>query len=420
MLRRLLPFTLAALLAAPLAACNGGGGGNDDDPTPDAAPGDAAVDMGAPPPDLAVDAALVEGAELSADVFEVPIIPPGQRVERQVWLANTGNTPFEITAFRLDAAAGVRFIYQFEGRQPVIAITDGRDLTPYPLVVPAGERIALIVEYAPRAAGEPSGELTVETSLASGGTFTVRIEAVDAIGEISAEPESVAFGRVQPGEAETVDVTVRNVGQAALTVTGVRVVGPDDFTVSIDGAPIGELDDPDGDGAPGLGAGQAFVVTVGYAPGAEGRDEATLLIESNDPETPTLRVPLTGNDTTGCILVEPADMLRIDFEVDEMDIQGEVTVQNCGGQPLTLDNVRFRPGTPPEVFSFPEGSLPEFPAELAPDELLTVLIDITPIPGDLRTYRGALQIMSNDPSQPQIVVELTAAPPEGVGEDDGM
>lgn len=419
MLRRLLPFTLAALLAPLVTACDGGGDGGDD-PNPDADRSDAAVDMMAPIPDMAVDMALVEGAELSGDVFEVPIIPPGQRVERQVWLQNTGTAPFEITAFRLDASAGVRFIYQFEGRQPVIAITDGRDLTPYPLTLPAGERLALIVEYAPRAEGEPSGELTVETSLASGGTFTLRIEAVDAIGQISAEPESVAFGRVQPGETDSIEVTVRNVGQAALTVTGVRIVGPEDFTATIDGAPIDDLADPDGDGTAGLGAGQDFVVTVSYAPAAEGRDEATLLIETTDPETPTLRVPITGNDTTGCILVEPAEMLRVDYELGEMDIQGEVQVQNCGGQPLTIDNIRFRPGTPPEVFNFAEGSLPAFPAELTPEESLTVLIDITPIMGDERTYRGALLIQSNDPSQPEIVVELTAEPPEGVGEDDGM
>lgn len=413
--RRSLPRLLPLALMALLLACTEDGGG--EDPPPDSGLADAAPDT-APIPDLALDAALVEGAELSADRFEVPIIPPGQRVERQVWLANTGDRPFEITTFRLDASAGIRFIYQFEDRQPVIAIADGRDLTSYPLIVPAGERIALIVEYAPRAEGEASGTLTIETNLATDDTFTVRIESVDAVGRISAEPSMLAFGRVQPGSEEAITLTVRNVGQAPLTVNAVRINGVADFAVTRDGAPIDDLTDPDGDGQPGLGAGQAFDVIVTYAPAAEGRDEATLLIETTDPETPTLRVPLTGNDTTGCILVEPADMLRVDYEVGQMDITAEVQVSNCGGQPLTIDNIRFRPGTPPDVFAFAEGSLPEFPAELAPEESLTVQIEITPI--EVRAFRGALQIFSNDPDQPQIVVELSAVPPEGAGKDDGM
>lgn len=408
--------------AALLTACDPGGGSDDPDPTPDAEATDGALDM-APEPEPEPDAAPMPSLAVAPEVFRVPVIGPDQTVERTVRLSNTGNVAVQITGFALETPAGFQLLYRLGERRPIIAISfAGQDVGSYPLVVEPGGTVDVILEHRPPDAGVmPSGSVTVMTDLPDG-DISIPIEPVDAVGRITADPTEVAFGRVPPGQTDEQTIVVSNAGQAPVTIQAIRLQGDTDFAITADGAdPQTILDDPDGDGTPGLAPGGDFTLTVTYAPVAEGLDQATLSIVSDDLETPDLRIPLSGNDTTGCILVEPAGMFTIDFMPGDMDISADVSVSNCGGQPLTIDNIRFRAGTPPEVFAFAEGSLPEFPATLDPgSEPLIVTIDVTPT--EDRAFRGALQIFSNDPEQPEIAVEFTATPPGGGmgGEGDGM
>jgi len=393
----------------------------DDDPSP--TPDAMDIDGGEPEPDMDLepDAAPVGEASISPEGFRVPIIGPDQTVERTVTITNTGTGPFEVTLFELDASPGFQLLYANNGRRPIIAIDfSGNDVSPYPLVVEAGATFDVILEYRPPEAGMPSGTVTLQTTLPSG-AIELNIESVDALGQIAVDPAEVAFGRVPPGETAEQTVTVSNPGQATLVVQSIQLQGDMDFAVTTadGGDPAAIVDDPDGDGEPGLAPGGDFELTVTYSPVAEGRDEAVLAIATDDPERPEVRVPLTGNDTTGCILVTPAEMFTIDY--DGATTEYEMTIENCGGQPLTIDQIRFRPGTPPEVFAFAEGSVPEFPATIEPGaDPLRPIIVVTP--GEPRVYRGAVQISSHDPQQPQIDVDFQAVPPGcgGDGGGDGM
>lgn len=412
-----LPLCCVTLLAALATACDDGGGGGDDEdpPTPDIGESDGGADaMPEPEPDMA----RMAGASVMPDVFRVPAIGPDQTVERLVTLRNTGDVPLEVTGFALDVDGGFQLLYQRPDGRPIIALTfAGQDITGYPIPIEPGEALELLLEHRPPAAGVmPSGSLTVTLDPLTD-PIIIPIEAVDAVGQIAVDPLEASFGRVPPGETAEITLSVSNIGQAPLELSAIQLQGDMDFSVSAGGAdPSTILGDPDGDGMPGLAPGGDFELTVTYAPVAEGLDEGTLSIVSDDLATPDLRIPLRGNDTTGCVLVEPGEAFTIDYDPAAGETRAEVRVGNCGGQPLTVDNVRFRPGTPPEVFTFAEGSLPEFPATLEPgSDPIVAIIVVTP--GEVRVYDGALQVFSNDPQQPRIDIEFQAVPPGG-GMDD--
>jgi len=406
MMRWLVPLGCVALLLA----CDDDGG--DDDPNPTA---DSAVDTDGGGLDLAPDpepdAAPMPGASMAPEAFRVPMIPAGQTVERAVRMTNIGNVAFEITGLAIDPQPGFQLLYRLGERRSIIVISfAGQDVGNFPQLIEPGATVDIIVQHRPTEDGTmPSGTVTVETTLPAG-VIELPIEAVDAVGEIAADPEAVVFGRVPPGDTAEQIVEISNPGAAPLTVQAIALQGDIDFSVTADGAPVDDiLADPDGDGSPGLAPGGLFALTVTYAPVAEGLDEGVLSIVNDDLTRPDLRIPLSGNDTTGCILVDPSEMFTVQFDEGEVERVEVINVSNCGGQPLTVDNIRFRPGTPPEAFAFPEDSLPEFPTTLDPGaDAIAVQITMT-LAAD-RVYSGALQIASNDPEQPDIVVEFDAVP----------
>lgn len=397
---------------ALLIGCDSEGDDGDPTPDPDMMESDGgAVDM-APEPEPEPDAAPMPGASLMPAVFRVPSIVPGQTVERSVRLSNTGNVTFEVTGLAVEPGAGFQLLYRQGERPPIIAISfAGQDVGNYPLLVEPGAALEIILEHRPAAEGVmPSGAVTISTSLPEG-DISVPIEATEAVGEIAADPEAVVFGRVPPGETAEMTIEVNNTGAAPLTIQAIQLQGDPDFTVTTaDGADVDSiLADPDGDGEDGLAPGSDFFLTVIYSPVAEGLDEAVLSIVSDALNSPDLRIPLSGNDATGCILVDPPEMLTVQFDEGQTMRTETVSVSNCGGQPLTIDRIRFRPGTPVEAFAFPEGSLPEFPTTLEPGgDALEVQVELS-LPLD-RIYEGVLQIFSNDPEQPEIVVEIESIP----------
>lgn len=408
-MRWLVPLGCAALLLA----CDADGGEDEPDPTPDmTVETDGGPDM-APPPDPEPDMdPPMPGMTLSPELFRIPTIPAGQVVERAVRMTNSGNVPFEVTGLALDPQPNFQLLYRVGERRPIIAISfGGQDVGNYPLLIEPGATVDFIVEHrSPEDGFMPAGTVIVQTTLPEG-AVEIPIEAVDAVGEIAADPEEVVFGRVPPGETAEQTVEISNLGAAPLTIQAIQRQGDMDFDISVNGAPVDDavVADPDGDGVPGLAAGGDFVVTVTYAPVAEGIDSGELSIVSDDPNRADLRIPLSGNDVTGCVQVDPAGMFTVQFEEEENMRTETVTVSNCGGQPLTIDNIRFRAGTPPEVFTFPEGSLPEFPTTLeAGDDPIEVQIQMTLVGN--RIFSGALQVFSNDPEQPEIVVEFDAVP----------
>ncbi len=98
---------------------------------------------------------------------------------------------------------------------------------------------------------------------------------------IAVSPTTLAFGNVTVGSPSTLSTTVSNSGAAACSVTLARN-GSNDFAItsatSFNVAPGGSQN-----------------VSVSYTPGEPGADTGTLQVNSNDPDTATVNIGLSGN-----------------------------------------------------------------------------------------------------------------------------
>ena len=108
------------------------------------------------------------------------------------------------------------------------------------------------------------------------------VEGTSYVPDISVTPTALDFGDVNLSETRRLNVTIANNGNGVLTVTGLQITG--------DSGPFSATPSPPFDVLPG----ETVNVTVAFTPSDNVTYTASLAIESNDPDTPTVNVVLTG------------------------------------------------------------------------------------------------------------------------------
>src|SRR5690606_27385849 len=120
---------------------------------------------------------------------------------------------------------------------------------------------------------------------------------------IDASPSPLDFGAVVLGEQATRALRLRNTGSQPLTVTDIDLTGNAAFSlVAPPATPFT------------LGPGQERSLNVRLAPTALGSQAAALAVASNDTDTPTLTVPVSG---TG--VEEGGDVAVVGFTLADAD-----------------------------------------------------------------------------------------------------
>ncbi|MDH3301751.1 MAG: choice-of-anchor D domain-containing protein [Acidimicrobiia bacterium] len=99
-------------------------------------------------------------------------------------------------------------------------------------------------------------------------------------------PSPLHFGSVPELTTVQTPVTVINTGTLDLEITATAVTGPEFAIVDGAGLPIT------------LAPGQSHDIAIGFTPPSIGSYTGSLTIESNDPDTPTATLALTGSGTT--------------------------------------------------------------------------------------------------------------------------
>jgi hypothetical protein len=217
--------------------------------------------------------------------------------------------------------------------------------------------------------------------------------------DVTVAPEQIAFGEVVP--SFTIDQTIQvvNSGRSALELSSLWL-SDDNQGFSITYEP--PLDE---DGVPldiiTLQRAESLAVTVSFAPEDFSEYSANLMVASNDEDTPTLEVPLTG---TGVIGPEPdisLDVELVDFrEVSTGETATEyLLVNNVGDAPLTMVNVLQSGSGAFSVVTDPTGQ------DIAPGGSATVLVAYSP-DGGMSGHSGTLSFITNDPDEPEVSVAL--------------
>ena len=145
---------------------------------------------------------------------------------------------------------------------------------------------------------------------------------VTGAADIALEPDSLDYGAPFVGAVLVDSVDVRNVGTAALTVTGMTPA-PAAYTVEFSGAFT-------------LAPGERRKVAVRFAPTAPGEYPGTLTVDSSDPDQPVTIATLLGTALVAPILGVAPSALSADLLTGQQAMR-TLTVTNTGGS-----NLEFR------------------------------------------------------------------------------
>ena len=221
-------------------------------------------------------------------------------------------------------------------------------------------------------------------------TVTVDGEVVETP-RISITPEDISFGSVQAGLSAQQSVTITNTGNTGLGLNNIFVDGTDAdvFTVT-------------NQCGSSLAPEASCAVDVTFAPSTEGTRNATLTIESTDPENESVSVPLSGKGTLAptpeiSVTPESVDLGRV---LSGTSATAQVTVDNNGNAALQIDSITLTGANAADFIQTNDCTT------VAAGESCT--IDLNYTAGAPGVSNATLVVRSNDPETAETSVSVTA------------
>jgi hypothetical protein len=226
----------------------------------------------------------------------------------------------------------------------------------------------------------------------------------DGAPDITADPPAIDFGDVLAYDAGAPDVateivTVGNEGDIDLHISQLRIEGDGAYTV---GAPSSTLIPPGG----------TAQFTVSFEPNTAGEVGANVYIDSDDPDEPTVQIPIIGVGIAPVIELSPTEY---DFGTLWIGCDAEQTfeISNVGTAPLTVSEVEFNTGTTDMAFDLNTAINGPLPWTLGPGEVYQVFVNDRPF--DEVADIAYLMVDSNDPYRATVLATV-----EGTGEFFGQ
>ncbi len=263
-------------------------------------------------------------------------------------------------------------------------------LTPVtlPINLVTGAFVDLSLTFAPTQSGAQQGLLTITSNDAGSATKTVDLTGTGVAPEINPSPATRSFGTVNLGQFSDGQLTLQNLGNAALTITNIASTSPDFKIQSTHTLPAT------------IAAGGQLNITVRFQPAVEGARSGAIRVNSDDVDEAILEIPVSG---TGYV-PRPIFLTSArshDFGQVKTDNTGiwDFTISNMGDAALTISAIE---SSMPEIFSV---SSPTFPQTILPaGSALTVTVRFSP--QNPTAYDGILTIRHNDANQPSHTVTL--------------
>lgn len=245
-----------------------------------------------------------------------------------------------------------------------------------------GAVLSFGVAFAPRATGQRSGRLVVESDA---GRVGIEMSGAGADRRISLGTRTVSFGGQRVGErspGRTISIT--NNGAEPLALKPPVLVGPaaGDFSVS---SPRSAT----------LSPGGSTTLSISFRPRSAGTRTATLTVVSNACNAPALTVGLSGSGV--------APELRLDPEVVDVGAvlpgstggRTQISLANEGSAALVVTAVQIVGSNPGD---FTLEAVPALPQTIAAGEALLITAVFTPSAAGIRT--ATLRVSSDDPKRP--------------------
>lgn len=214
----------------------------------------------------------------------------------------------------------------------------------------------------------------------------------DGVPEIEG-PARLLFLNMEVGDRESRQGEIKNVGRTGLVLKDFAVEGPFDLDFPE------YLDSPPSELSPG----QSLLIEVSYRALDEDPVEGLLTVFSNDPETPGHEIALLANVELSCVEVQPSTRLRFGSVQVQSSVERMLTVTNCSetvAAEVYLEEFENDGGFRLSDADDRAGR----PRVIAPGR--SVLIPVEFRPQEVREYRGAITVVSDDEFNPRQEVEL--------------
>ena len=257
-------------------------------------------------------------------------------------------------------------------------------------VIPPGGVEPMEITFHPHAELSYGGLVDVASTDPDEPVVTVEVLGGGAAPDIDLIPTTIDFGQVPLNTTVTGDAQVWNVGAGDLELGVLTQYGSSEFFLDVD--PSGAI----------LAPGDMTLLTVSYTPTNSQADTGTISIPSNDPDEPVVTLSLLGeHDPVPDIDVDP---LQIDYGIQDVGTTSivAVTVTNVGSGDLDVDLPALSGSSD---FSINTGN---FPVTLTPGASRN--LNVTYAPTDMVADSGQIEIASDDPDEPVVVVELMGSP----------
>ena len=188
--------------------------------------------------------------------------------------------------------------------------------------------LELTITFTPSAYGIVEDTLVIKTNDPDESHVEIPLIAFGYVPSpnIVLESTSIDFGTVMDGLTETIELHVVNDGDVSLSISSVYMEGSTAFTIQNFSASVAEED--------------TGSIDIQFSPDDETSFSGTLYIVSNDPDTDTLMVPLTGiGGEQTPIMVLSDDELYFGTVESGTTVEREIIIYNEGMLDLEIEEI---------------------------------------------------------------------------------
>jgi Abnormal spindle-like microcephaly-assoc'd, ASPM-SPD-2-Hydin/Protein of unknown function (DUF1573) len=251
-----------------------------------------------------------------------------------------------------------------------------------PATISAGQSTPVSLTFAPAAAGNATGSLSITSSDPANPSVTVPLSGTGsstATGQLTANPANLSFGTMATGTSASKPITLTNTGSAAVDISSASVSGT--------GLAISGLATP-----ATLKPQESLTVNASFDPPTAGNISGTIKIVSNAGNSP-LTIPVSGVGAQAGLAISPTSF-SFGSVVDGQTKSQPITVTNTGSAALTIVNVAVTGS----AFSV---SGMATPVTINAGRTATLSALFAPTIAGLQT--GSISISSNAPNSPNVV-----------------
>ena len=319
----------------------------------------------------------------------LPSVAVGGQTFGDFTISNIGGATLNISAVRIESSSTEFEVDQ--GFQPILE---------------PGDATSVRVTYKPLDPGTDDAWLVVDSDALNQNEDRAHITTQLLVGGLIAVPPEISFGSVPFGESGLKFTDIINTGGAALDLTyiGLTDDSSQDFRITDIGKAAGQ--EPTDDefeevsGTVTLGPWERVRIHVDYTPRGGNDDVGAVLLHTSEDDTPTFTVPMEGSEPAPAVSLLPT---RIDFGPTPAEGATKTfRIRSVGNAPLTVSSVA-QAFPPHEAFTL--GQLPDPGLVLANQAEHEVSVTFVPPVSDDQQFT-LVQVETNDPAQPQAVVEV--------------